>query len=496
MQHFSEGSDMTGRGTRSIPPAAVPLAGIVGFLVCVELASGVLQGFYTPIFTDIADRLGIAHGDVNWFEAAQLLVSALVVPVLSRLGDIVGHRAILLGSTVVTALASWAVAFAPSFGTFLIAWALQGFYVVWLPLEVAIIHGRTAGDERRTRGAAGILVGALELGVIIAALASGALVTSMSLTAVLMIPAVIVSLAAVTIWFGVHEPRTPGGARIDWPGFALLTVALALLMAGLVVLRLTGPADLRPWILIIAAFAMGVPFARWELRAPAPLVDLRVLGARGQWPIQLTAFLFGASVLGAQIPLSTYARTDPAVAGYGLGASASTLSLLIGGYVLALAVGALTYPLVARRTGSRSAMAGAAVLVGVGYLLFLPLHSGMGQLTLNMVIAGIGSGALVAALPAAAVAAAPSGHSGFAAGMTNTTKTIGGAIASSIFAIALAATGSIQDVDERGIYPPFSGYLTVWAICGVTALIAAISLVALSRETGVQLVKGVAAGDK
>ena len=115
------------RATRTVPPAVVPLAGIVGFLVCVELASGVLQGFYTPIFTDIADRLSIAHGDVNWFEAAQLLVSALVVPVLSRLGDLIGHRAILLGSTVVTALASWAVAFAPSFGTFLIAWALQGF---------------------------------------------------------------------------------------------------------------------------------------------------------------------------------------------------------------------------------------------------------------------------------------------------------------------------------------------------------------------------------
>ena len=47
---------------------------IVGFLVCVEIASGILQGYYTPIFTDIADHLGIADADVNWFEAAQLIV--------------------------------------------------------------------------------------------------------------------------------------------------------------------------------------------------------------------------------------------------------------------------------------------------------------------------------------------------------------------------------------------------------------------------------------
>ena len=55
------------------------LAAVVGFLVCVELTSGILQGYYTPIYSDIADHLGIIDADVNWFEAAQLFVSALVV---------------------------------------------------------------------------------------------------------------------------------------------------------------------------------------------------------------------------------------------------------------------------------------------------------------------------------------------------------------------------------------------------------------------------------
>ena len=72
------------------------LVAIVGFLVCVELASGVLQGYYTPIYSDIADHLSIKDADVNWFEAAQLVVSALVVPPLARLGDLVGHKKVLL----------------------------------------------------------------------------------------------------------------------------------------------------------------------------------------------------------------------------------------------------------------------------------------------------------------------------------------------------------------------------------------------------------------
>ena len=69
-----------------------------------------------------------------------------------------------------------------------------------------------------------------------------------------------------------------------------------------------------------------------------------------------------------------------------------------------------------------------------------------------MAIAGVGSGALVAALPAAAAAAAPPDRTGFATGMTNATKTVGGAIASSIFAIALASTGSL-DGPGRGARP-------------------------------------------
>jgi MFS family permease len=186
------------------------------------------------------------------------------------------------------------------------------------------------------------------------------------------------------------------------------------------------------------------------------------------------------SVLGAQIPLSTFARTDPDETGYGLGASAGFVSTLIAVYVVALVAGALLLPVVARLLGTRGAMLVACLLVAVGYGLFLPLHDSTGQTLLNMAIAGIGSGALVAALPAAAAAAAPADRTGFVTGMTNTTKTIGGAIASSIFAIALASTGSIADA-EAG-HAPLSGYLTVWAVCSVTALVAALSLLAAPRD--------------
>ena len=78
--------------------------------------------------------------------------------------------------------------------------------------------------------------------------------------------------------------------------------------------------------------------------------------------------------------------------------------------------------------------------------MWIPFHDTTTQALINMGIAGIGSGALVA---------------------------------SSIFAIALASTGSLGDPTEG--HAPLSGYLTVWAVCSVAALLAAVALFAVPK---------------
>lgn len=100
--------------------------------------------------------------------------------------------------------------------------------------------------------------------------------------------------------------------------------------------------------------------------------------------------------------------------------------------------------------------------------MFLPLHDSYTQVVTNMVIAGIGSGALVAALPAAAASAAPATQTGVATGLTNSVKTVGGAIASAVFGMALMH--GVGEADRGGeTAGSLSGYFTVWAVCGVTA---------------------------
>ncbi|TXK17225.1 MFS transporter [Homoserinibacter sp. GY 40078] len=452
---------------------------LVGFLFLVELTSGIIQGFYVPLIPKIVLRLDIHDGDFNWFEAAQLLLSAIVVPIFAKLGDMYGHKRMLLITTALTAGATWWLATATTFTTFLIAWSLQAFYVVWLPLEIALIfdRGRRTGTAAsQTRRSAGFLVVALELGAILGALGAsrvfGALGEDVMLT--LFAPAIVVTLVFFAVLFGVPESEPIRGRRLDGIGFLLLTVGLLAITAGLGWLRIdSSPTGIAVTAgAIVVGLVVLVGFGRWELQHPDPAIDLRVMRRPSMWPVIVTAGLFGISVLGAQAPLATYAGTDPELVGYGLGLDTDALSNLIGVYLVSMIVGALLFAAGSRRISPRLSLILATGLVALGYLLFLPFHLKVAQVMTNMAIAGLGSGALVAALPAAAAAAAPRGQTGVASGMTNTTKTIVGSFASAIFGVALVAGAE----SAASSIAPLAGYLTVWAISGGGAVVAMVFL--------------------
>jgi MFS family permease len=390
-----------------------------------------------------------------------------------------GHKRILLISTVLTAGATWWLAFTGDFTMFLIAWTLQGFYVVWLPLEVALIfdRGRTTGTgASQTRRAAGYLVVALEAGAIIGALGGARVFKALGgdVQTTLMVPAIAVSLVFFAILFGVPESKPLPGRTLDYPGFILLTVGLLLITSGLTFLKINIASGNIWWAiaLMVVGVLVFIPWTRFELKQKDPAIDIRVLRQPTMWPIQLTAGLIGISLLGAQAPLATFAGTDP-INGYGLGMPADEISYIIGAYLVSMIIGALLFPRVSKWTSPRVALIIAAFFVAAGYLLFIPNHTTVVGTFINMAIAGLGSGALVGALPSAAAAAAPRGQTGVATALTNTTKTIGGSFASATFAIILAF-GAASAVTATA--SSLLGYLTVFAICGIGALVAAILL--------------------
>ncbi|MHA6695683.1 MFS transporter [Homoserinimonas sp. A520] len=478
-----KGESLVARAFRG--KAGAVTAALIGYLFFVEIVSGMLQGYYVPLIPDLVNHLDLDNdADFNIFEGTQLLLSAIVVPVLAKLGDMYGHKRILLVSTALTAGATWWLAFSGDFTSFLIAWTLQGFYTVWLPLEVALIfdRGRTTGTgASQTRKAAGLLVVGLETGAILGALGGGMVfdlfggadALSTAIVPTMVVPAIAVTLVFFVILFGVPESTPLPDRSLDWVGFSILTVGLLMITSGLSLLKINPIDTWWVWVLIIAGVLAFIPFTRYELRQKDPAIDLRVLAQPTMWPVQLTAGLIGISLLGAQAPLAAYAGTDPEFNGYGLGLSTSQRSILIGVYLISMIIGALLFPWLSRKTSPRVALIIAAFLVAAGYFLFIPFHLETWQVFTNMFIAGLGSGVLVGAMPAAAAAAAPRGQTGISAALTNTTKTIGGSFASSVFAIVLVI-GAVQVAGSTA--SSLFGYMLVWIICGSGALVAALLL--------------------
>ena len=367
-----------------------------------------------------------------------------MVPPLARLGDLVGHKKVLLLSTAVTALGSWMLGVRAVLHH--VPDRLGGPGRV---RRVAAARGRdhppprptgTGRQALLTRRAAAILVGALELAVIIGALTSGALVEATSMAFLLALPAIVVTVVFFVIWFGIEDVPGEATGGFDWGGLALITVALGLVMGGLVAIRVQGPDRVaRLGAGRCSAWPRSCRSSATRPRHPEPMVDVRLLAhAR---PVAGAADRVPVRHVGAR-------RADPAVDVRPHRPGRRRLRARRGRDVRVDPDRRLRRLPGDRRVHAAADLAAAraraarwslgALLVALGYALWLPFHDSTWQALVNMAVAGLGSGALVAALPATAAAAAPPERTGFATGMTNATKTIGGAIASAIFAIALA----------------------------------------------------------
>lgn len=254
--------------------------------------------------------------------ASALLATVVLVPLLSKLGDVYGHKRLLLVAAVLVALGSVIVAVAPSFALLLVGRVLQGAVTAFLPLEFAIVRERAGDRAGRAIGLAGrVADGRREPG----SAAGGVARQYLSLSATLWLPAIMMLIIAPMLARLVPKTtvRKPGG--IDWPGAALLGIGLLLFLAA--VGNGTRLGWLNPWIVggLLGGAALLVAWVYVENRIEHPLVPLEVIRRGGQGLPLLTAFLFGAHLFGVSAPTAVFLGTRPAGAGFGMGLAGTAL---------------------------------------------------------------------------------------------------------------------------------------------------------------------------
>jgi MFS family permease len=453
---------------------------VVGFLVVMELGSGMLQGWYPVLLSAIGTEFGVGAAQLNWVSAAYMLATVVCVPILAKLGDRFGHKRLLLISTVLVALGSIVVAIAPNFGVFLLGRALQAPLAAFLPLEFAIVRDR---DEKSAGRSIGKLVGALTFGAAIGALGSGLLFGAIGdLRAVLWMPAIFLLVCVPVVAFLVPESSVRATGRTDWLGASLLGIGLLAALGGISNASTWGWANPVTWLAILGGLALLAGWVLVEKRVAHPLIDLAVLTKGGVGLPIVIAFLFGAQAFGSQAASSVFMLSDPAVVGFGLALTAAAVGLVTLAAALSAFVASILGDRIAGRIGAKSTIAIGGLLITAGYLPFLLASSSTPLIVVGMVLGGLGNGLIISVLPTIVVTRAPADSVGIASALYNTARTAAGAVAGAVFALVMASfLTTVGTGEEATTTTAFPGYVAVWSICALIG-VAIATLAALLKS--------------
>lgn len=448
--------------------------GAVGFMAFVELISGIHQGFLPPLLPELGSLHGTSAGAVGWVVSMQLLSAAVAVPVLTKLGDMYGHRRLLRIAVAVTLAGAVLIALAPSMPVVLAGRFLMGPLSAWLPLEIAIVHDRIRGEGARR--AIGLLIGCMLAGFALGSVLGGwvqGLTGDVRLT--LLLPAVLTLACLVVTFRLIPESVVRAARRLDGPGFVGLAAGLLLLQFPLSQVATVGWGATRVWLpLLLAALVLGV-WGCWELRTPEPAIDLRALASLRIWPVMLASMMYAIALFGSQSPNSTFLGTESSH-GYGFGLSASGIAWATLPQTLTAVVGAQLHTRIARRLGLRGSVALGAVVLALGYGAVVVHDSDLTFFVLAIAVGGFGNGLLSGGLPSLVAENAPEDQTGIAAGLYNTVRTLAGGLAGGVFAVVLG-----NMVLAGTDIPAATAYHLVWGCCAAAGVVAALLALFVAR---------------
>lgn len=411
---------------------------ILGLMLAAEIMDLLDATIVNVAGPSLEESLGASPLGLQWVIGGYALTLGAGLIVGGRLGDRYGRRAIFLLGLATFTIASLLCALAPNIELLITMRLLQGLAAaVLLPQGLGLLRENFHGKELAQ--VFGVFGPALGLGGILGPVIGGGLIEAdlfgWGWRSVFLVNLPIGIIAFVIAWRVLPRRNGDRSVGIDLFGTGLIVASSALLVLPLNLGQEQG-WPLWTWLSVAAGLIGFVLFARQQYLASArgrtPLVIPTIFAHRSYSLGLVGIALFFSGLIGTQLVLTLYLQLGhgftPGEAGLG------NLPIAIGSAI----GGAISGAFLAEKLGRTVLQLGAVMqLLGAG-LLWFELGStdpfSIWQIVPGIVIGGIGSGAVIAALFSIILAAVKDEEIGSASGVLTAVQSIASSIGVAVFA--------------------------------------------------------------
>ena len=441
---------------------------VVAVLASCGLAVSLTQTIVVPLLPQFPQLLDASPTTVTWLVTATLVAGAVCAPVLGRLGDMYGKKRMLLVALGMVTAGSALGAVAPGVELLLAGRVLQGASLGVIALGISVL--RDVLPAERTGSGVALMSSSLGVGGAIGLPLTGA-VAQVASWRWLFAGAAVIGLAQFLL---VHRlvPESPSRApgRFDVAGALGLGAALVCLLLAISKGSEWGWGSAAVLGLLTAAAVLFALWGRFELRTPAPLVDLRVTARPAVLWTNVASVLIGFSMF-AGFLVTTQILQAPVATGYGFG-----LPLVLAGLAM-LPIGgsmAVFSPISARlsaRFGARTALLAGTVVLAAGNLAVATLPGALVLVMAASALTAIGAALAYSALPLLIMAAVPPTDTAAANSLNTLMRMLGTSSCSAV--VAAVASGLTAPVGGVAL-PTATAYTVVFLAAAGAAAVAAV----------------------
>jgi EmrB/QacA subfamily drug resistance transporter len=388
--------------------------------------------------------LGFSQDNLQWVISAYAIMFGGVLLLGGRLADLLGRRRLFVGGLALFAASSLLCGLAWSEASLIGFRAVQGLGGALLAPAALSLLMTIFAEGRERNLALGIYGAASGSGAAAGVLLGGLLTSYLSWSWIFFINVPVGAAAIALTPLLLQESRAAVAHRhFDFTGAATVTSGLMLLVYAMTRASDDGWGSATTLGLLAGSAALVLAFVVTELRAPAPLLPLRLFRSQTLSAANLTMAVVGGVTFSEFFVLTLYLQDV-------LHYSAVESGLAFIAFALTVVAMSNVAQVVVGRLGVRATLTAGllASAVSVAWLTRLPVH---GQYFWDLfpafVLGGAGLGLSFVPVTIASLTGVERSDAGVASGLINTSRQIGGAIGlAAVSAIAATSTSNyVQD---------------------------------------------------